>query len=105
MTFPYNEPVNSQYGAPMGRRDVRGDPKRLTLRPVPMHDGAYDGGGAYWGTGTQLWCAWDAKRETVRYLRARSQGAAMLELWDDYPGIAINGYKQSHLPPVTAVGA
>lgn len=48
--------VNCQYGAPMGRSDVGTQPtdKRIFDCAVPMSDGAYDKGGAYWGTGPQL---------------------------------------------------
>lgn len=61
--------VNCQYGAPMGRANV-GEPPKAELHPwarvplpkpkrvydcaVPMSEGAYDRGGAYWGMGKQL---------------------------------------------------
>jgi hypothetical protein len=64
-------PVNSQYGAPMGRSNVLPQEytvvntgrqflvvnkasKRIFDCAVPMCDGAYDKGGAYWGMGKQL---------------------------------------------------
>lgn len=48
--------VNSRYGAPMGRPNVGEKPtdKRIFDCAVPMSDGAYDKGGAYWGIGSQL---------------------------------------------------
>lgn len=62
MKAPFYENVSSKYGAPMGRRsDPPGDfdlMQRLHMRQVPMVDGAYDPGGAYWGGGV-LWCVWD----------------------------------------------
>jgi hypothetical protein len=50
--------VDCKYGAPMGRRS-EGEPplpfeKKIFDCAVPMSDGAYDRGGAYWGIGKQL---------------------------------------------------
>jgi hypothetical protein len=69
----YNEviyPVNTKYGAPMGRSNVGRRPLKVASGPnnrifkknqvkiydkrVPMVDGAYDVGGAYWGLGREL---------------------------------------------------
>ena len=61
MKPPYTENGYSQYGAQMGRRDLNAinyDGGKLHLRRVPLDSGGYDPGGAYWGTGTPLWCAW-----------------------------------------------
>lgn len=43
-------PINSKYGAPMGRNNVsiRPTDKKIYDCFVPMN-GAYDKGGAYWG--------------------------------------------------------
>jgi hypothetical protein len=48
-------PVNTKYGAPMGRSDKGEKPSdcRIFDRYVPLTDG-YDKGGAYWGLGPQL---------------------------------------------------
>ena len=49
--------VNCQYGAPMGRANKGAKPSDNTKiydKRVPMIDGAYDLGGAYWGCGPQL---------------------------------------------------
>jgi hypothetical protein len=48
--------VECKFGAPMGRNDVGIKPteKRIFDCAVPMCDGAYDKGGAYWGIGRQL---------------------------------------------------
>lgn len=62
--------VNSRYGAPMGRNNIGKQPITITSgrncrivkknqvkvydKRVPMIDGAYDAGGAYWGIGKQL---------------------------------------------------
>jgi hypothetical protein len=51
--------VSSKYGAPMGRQNqVDGSPDNpLYIQKVEAVDGDYDRGGAYWGTPTDLWCA------------------------------------------------
>lgn len=66
MRAPFYENVSSKYGAPMGRRsDLLQNfdyANRLHMRRVPMVDGDYDPGGAYWGGGRgvdTLWCVWD----------------------------------------------
>lgn len=45
--------VNSQYGAPMGRRNLDLEGKvgdvKMYLEVVPLDSGGYDRGGAYWG--------------------------------------------------------
>lgn len=49
--------VNCQYGAPMGRANIGqfpGGKIRVYDKRVPMIDGAYDAGGAYWGCGSEL---------------------------------------------------
>ena len=66
-----------QYGAPMGRtstplRELVG---KVQLRQVKMYDGDYDKGGAYWGGGTPLFCAWD-EEGNAHYFRASSLAEA-----------------------------
>lgn len=48
--------VSCKYGSPMGRGNVGTKPenKKVFDCAVPMSDGAYDRGGAYWGLGRQL---------------------------------------------------
>lgn len=48
--------VSCKYGAPMGRANVGQKPndKRIFDCRVPMPDGCYDRGGAYWGIGKEL---------------------------------------------------
>lgn len=58
-------PVGSTYGAPMGRADVienvSADQTELYtyMAEMPLVDGDYDIGGAYWGavSGTRMWVA------------------------------------------------
>lgn len=70
----------SQYGASMGRRsDLPEDTDdRLEIRRVPIDEGGYDPGGAYWGTGTPLFMVEDEEGR-IRYLRARDADAAKRE--------------------------
>lgn len=75
------EPLNCLYGAPMGRDDrivnVVGCDGELVvhLADVPLIDGGYDIGGAYWGaTDTPLWVAecgpwFDPQQEDDVYFR------------------------------------
>ncbi len=76
------EDVSSSFGAPMGRAEQReGVPERLHLQHVRFVDGAYDTGGAYWGGGTPLWCAFspvDTQNEwLIRvFVRAPNREAA-----------------------------
>lgn len=57
----------------MGRPDVgapHDDYVRMKCRRVPVDP--YDGGGAYWGFGEPLFCAWSSDRSVIRYGRAPS---------------------------------
>lgn len=68
----------SQYGAWMGRRsDLSSDTTtKLHLQRVRLDSGGYDPGGAYWGSGQPLFCAWDDETGEARYLRASSRDEA-----------------------------
>jgi hypothetical protein len=73
-------------GAQMGRRDIiprdyAGE--RLHLRRVPLNDGScYDPGGAYWGSGTPLFCAYgETETEQMEiYVRRNTREAAKAEI-------------------------
>jgi hypothetical protein len=59
LNTPYNQivcEVNGRYGAPMGRHSHGIRPKRGKIydKAVPLYDGAYDRGGAYWGSPSNL---------------------------------------------------
>jgi len=88
--FPYNEPTNSRYGAPMGRMQAGGpndEPIRLTLRRVPL-GGDYDNGGAYWGArnyGESLFAAWSRDRSVIRYIDARGLSGARAAILEEFP--------------------
>lgn len=69
-------------GSQMGRRSIIPDDyngERLHLRRVPLYDGAYDRGGAYWGIGFHaLYCAWGytATEAVEVYMRADNRADA-----------------------------
>jgi len=69
-------------GAMMGRRDITPPDyagERLHLRRVPLNSGGcYDPGGAYWGSGTPLYCAYgETETEQVEiYVRAFTRSTA-----------------------------
>jgi hypothetical protein len=88
MNNPSQTPVSSKYGAPMGRSNsplfILG--KRRDNGPVELHNvvidsQGYDGGGAYWGKGTQLWCG--LTDEHCEYFRSPSLQTAIVELMDN----------------------
>lgn len=93
--------VNCQYGAPMGRESYNSERHleseetvRLHLQRVAMVDGgAYDSGGAYWGIGAPLWCAWlrhlridtraDPEGNIRIFVRAKTREKAKLALLEE----------------------
>ncbi len=86
--------VSSKYGAPMGRRDFRGDPDyeyHIHLTRVRLDSGGYDSGGAYWGHGQPLYMAeagpngTDEVAELRVFLRASSRLEAKRLVQIDYP--------------------
>lgn len=81
--------VNCAYGAPLGRRDGRGDPDTagpFYLRRVPLDSGGYDRGGAYWGHGAPLY-GYESRSDpdAQGYLRAKSREDAKRQVREDYP--------------------
>lgn len=64
-------PMKTPYGAPMGRDNkIIDNPGRLFDRALPMSScGAYDKGGAYWGTGRQMRVQFNGDLTYVRYYR------------------------------------
>lgn len=62
----------------------------LWLEPVPLDEG-YDEGGAYWGDGEPLWCAYNRDHSFVTFVRAISRGAAVDAVREDLPRSIIIG--------------
>lgn len=87
--------VNCRYGAPMGRsRYGNREPmpgERFHLVRVPLvYDGAYDRGGAYWGSPNDLWAFGLADLGTrnepvMRYCRAKSRDEAKAIAREEFP--------------------
>lgn len=75
--------VNSQYGAPMGRRNIGNaptdQPRSVRLFKVRLDSGGYDDGGAYWGHGQPIYCATDGA-DYFATVRADSRLRAIVEL-------------------------
>jgi hypothetical protein len=87
MKPPYTENVSSKYGAPMGRRNnTQGEPTNLHLRRVPFVDGDYDPGGAYWGGGQPLYCAWND--DFCVFRRATSRDAAKAAITEEFVDVS-----------------
>jgi hypothetical protein len=63
--------VPCRFGAPMGRANVGTRPtdKKVFDCAVPMIDGAYDRGGAYWGWGNQLRVSYTKDLSYVEFYR------------------------------------
>lgn len=88
--------VISRYGAPMGRPSSHsGCPDtdaRFYLQQLPMVDGDYDRGGAYWGCGNSsigwMYRAYSEDFPDViveMFFRAKSREDAKAEVRDRYP--------------------
>jgi len=83
MPFKYTN-ASSKWGADMGRQDVLPDgPTRLHLERVPMVDGDYDPGGAYWGgyPSNPLYVAWNEDGAQI-FVRASDRERAKVEILD-----------------------
>lgn len=63
--------LGCKYGAPMGRSNKGKRPfnKRVFDCAVPMSDGAYDRGGAYWGIGNQLRVSYTKDLSYINFYR------------------------------------
>jgi hypothetical protein len=83
--------VSSSRGAPMGRHQYHAhgmDDLEFELERVPLVDGAYDCGGAYWGSPDNLWAAraeLDGEELAFFFVRADDDEMACLKVKDEYP--------------------
>lgn len=77
---PFYAAVSSPYGAPMGRVERGPASGKVYLARVRIDSGGYDPGGAYWGIGMNLYCAWNDDCEV--YFRAPTREAAKAKLPD-----------------------
>jgi hypothetical protein len=77
------EKVSGQYGAPMGRANFGKAPASgIRLFKARWVDGAYDQGGAYWGSGDPIYAAVDSEIpcKFCHYVRAKSREEAAKQL-------------------------
>jgi hypothetical protein len=83
--------VSSPRGAPMGRGEHHAhgmDDLEFELERVPLVDGDYDVGGAYWGSPDNLWVAraeLDGEELAFFFVRADEDEMACLLVKDQYP--------------------
>lgn len=88
------ENLNCSRGAPMGRREYHAhgmDDLTFELEWVPLVDGDYDYGGAYWGSPADLYCAvaeLDGEELARHFIRAEDREDAMAAIRNDYPDAA-----------------
>lgn len=84
--MPFEVKGYNKYGASMGRgSDFDGLRGKVHLRHVRLDLGGYDKGGAYWGLGQPLWCAWNDEAEV--FFRADSRGVAQKYLLAKSPEV------------------
>lgn len=72
-------------GSMMGRQDsipVDYNGEKLRVRRVPLDSGGYDAGGAYWGIGSPLYCAFGetATEQLYAFVRAASRKEAIAKI-------------------------
>ena len=98
MERPFELPGASQYGAQLGRKeshfigDVEG-PVIFEVTRVPLDQGGYDPGGAYWGANNDglighLWWYSTENGEVSEYIRAKDITAATDLIETEFPGSA-----------------
>jgi len=82
--------VNCSRGAPIGRNCHWPDKVTETVHLVQVRmssDGAYDSGGAYWGCGDTLYCAYttdDPENELYAFFRAKNRSDAKRQVIAKY---------------------
>lgn len=95
--------VGSQYGAPMGRGENRGDADtayNIVIRKVDLTEG-YDVGGAYWGTPNNLW-RYFADPVFNEDTQTESEGIEHFERaidYDDVKAMALFAYPNAKIIP------
>lgn len=81
--------VSSASGAPMGRRAKHGElstaDQKFTLRRIPINQGGYDSGGAYWGLGQPLYLYESEDCKVSDFIRAKDREDAKAKVRQRYP--------------------
>lgn len=86
----YYSKAYSIYGSSMGRNEHHGGNPvtRFRLQRVPVNEGGYDPGGAYWGKGMPLW-QYEADNDEddviTGFTRAMDREDAKLDVLRRYP--------------------
>ena len=103
----FSQKVCSNRCAPMGRPNLKPTDKefyrsvKFRCNQVPLFDGAYDSGGAYWGCGETLYCteAFEHIDGTTNnffaqfFCRAKNRGDAKRQATEFYSDCDIVFYK------------
>ena len=87
--------VPCRYGAPMGRADTLPDDLEdeveLFVAQMPLVDGDYDEGGAYWGGGDHkigwMFCAYSTDNRIQVFARALTAQLAAAKVYERIPGL------------------
>ena len=85
LALPHNKGYSNR-GANMGRMSqTEGTPERLHLQKMRFVDGDYDTGGAYWGGGVKMWCAFSPQNTQNEFpiqvfVRAKCRGEAKIKV-------------------------
>lgn len=82
--YPTIDKGYSEYGASMGRSAWRGHPEgKVTLYKLPIDQGGYDPGGAYWGGPDNIYYAVDEGGQFRYFTRAKDIDEARRHIWDN----------------------
>lgn len=93
MSIPDLSNLSAKYGAPMGRYPSApiGEAK-MHLHKLPLDNGGYDGGCAYWGMPDDIWrvvADSEDEEDYEMFIRAGSREEALAALKEDYPDLEI----------------
>lgn len=82
--------VDCSRGAPMGRTPHATNPPQspVSIFKVPLDEGGYDAGGAYWGIPDDLYCAQDEEGFSS-FQRAASRDEVIASLGARFPGLQL----------------
>lgn len=81
--------ANSVYGASFGRSNIFPFKKitsKIHIEKIRLDGGGYDTGGAYWGIGNPLYCAWtNDEDELFVFMRATDRVYVKSAILKKYP--------------------
>ena len=84
--------LSCRYGAPMGRvSEIAEFPnQKIFVQHVPLHDGGYDSGGAYWGEGQPIFWYHSDDSATSAFIRADSFEEAKSKILNILPSSEVS---------------